>query len=746
MLPDTIRNVKIGMAVFVVLFFGSIYGYFYFEQQRAVRSVRVGGRIETSAYSKRETELMRLEGRDPAAALKLADEMVAKPDSDRDKRVAMAARPKLIEWAAQRHLDAGRRAEAQALRERMEKQFPASAEAERLRGHWRSFLSRVATNAAAGGDRAAAMAAFRELWAERPGLAETHAFDQLAGHLVKRWREEHEAKSAGAGESLLAAAAVFTHREQVEQFGRDLTAFPGEASALAALGDEQARGPNRHAALALWQGGFEKLAGYAPLWRGEKLTDEKRVAAVKDELRRKLAAGWTDLGDRLRKGERPEFVLMSPRDAYEGAVHAGRGLVEEMEALTRRLEFEAGEVAQLAAPVLQQPVARFVEPDKIEYQDRLKLESACHDVQVKVRAVLERSGHRLWECCLDTPGFDPWPSVPVPVREAIDAKPAPAATRPGARGAAQPAVAPTEAARRKLLADYYRADFLHIPLGELEPLRATLHQVYARWGLSSLKSASGDGLERLREVLRESTDAGLRGDVVAALRQRFVSARQGGDFETFFVLAGFYAGEVGLPARGDPFRDQFRAGLEAALDGFKQGGQMKKIFILSLLAKCFPDEPVGREALREASVTAFSTVAMTPPENPNTIIRPSTVPGHAVHLIANGTEHHLLAFYRGPSLIMVHYWPWRRGTVVIPEGTYEVVVLSPSSSIKPYREQSSPASGVRLSEYIIQRKGDKPPGMARGSMFGGDYTLLYAPPGLGDLKVEPRTGMPVRTK
>jgi hypothetical protein len=173
---------------------------------------------------------------------------------------------------------------------------------------------------------------------------------------------------------------------------------------------------------------------------------------------------------------------------------------------------------------------------------------------------------------------------------------------------------------------------------------------------------------------------------------------------------------------------------------------MKKIFILSLIAKCFPDEQVGREALREASVTAFSAVAMTSPEKPNTIIRASNVPGHAVHLIANGTEHHLLAFYRGPGLVMVHYWPWRRGTVVIPEGTYEVVVLSPSSAIKPYREQSSPASGVRISEYIIQKTGDRAPGMARGSMFGGDYTLLYAPPTLGELKVEPRTGMPVRAK
>jgi hypothetical protein len=132
-------------------------------------------------------------------------------------------------------------------------------------------------------------------------------------------------------------------------------------------------------------------------------------------------------------------------------------------------------------------------------------------------------------------------------------------------------------------------------------------------------------------------------------------------------------------------------------------------------------------------------------DKPNPAIMPSPVPGHAVHLINNGTEHHLLAFYQGPSLTMVHYWPWRRGTVVLPEGTYELVVLSPSASIRPYREQGSAASGVRLSEYVIKRSG---PGAGSGpqpsgSLARGDYALLHAPAGLEQLKVEPRTGIPL---
>lgn len=101
--------------------------------------------------------------------------------------------------------------------------------------------------------------------------------------------------------------------------------------------------------------------------------------------------------------------------------------------------------------------------------------SRSYEVRARINQVVGRHGLRLWQCRLDTPGFDPWGKVPVRVREGIDSAPVIAAA---------PAPLP-EAERRRKLAEHYRGDALHIPLGELDPLRAALHQVLARWGVGA---------------------------------------------------------------------------------------------------------------------------------------------------------------------------------------------------------------------------------------------------------------------
>ena len=127
---------------------------------------------------------------------------------------------------------------------------------------------------------------------------------------------------------------------------------------------------------------------------------------------------------------------------------------------------------------------------------------------------------------------------------------------------------------------------------------------------------------------------------------------------------------------------------------------------------------------------------------------PSTLPGYSVELVNNGTDHHLLTFYRGPDLVAAHCWPWRRGTVVIPDGEYELAVLSPAKDIWPFHGKATFRGELRISNFVIRSSRDRggEPGVAAAVLGSGDYHLLYAPAALAGITVEPRSGVPRRTR
>jgi hypothetical protein len=409
-----------------------------------------------------------------------------------------------------------------------------------------------------------------------------------------------------------------------------------------------------------------------------------------------------------------------------------------MEALVKLLELSAREIAEAAKPVMAVSLAQLNGSTPLDHEVSIRLSSASSDVRSKVQHAVERHGLRLWQCCLDTPEFDPWSKVPAGVREAVSS---------AGKGRAASA-APTETERRGKLAESYRGDALHIPLGELEPLRALYHPVLARWALVQLPGDAEQAFAEMREVLRQAADPGLREDLAGTLRSRIVHSGQRGDFNQVYLLSGFYAGEVGLPAVGDPFRDQLRTVLTAAADNFKQAEKMKRVFILSLISQCFPDEAAGRQAKTEAFAAAFDMVRARPAEPASGPLLPSTLPGYSVELVNNGTDHHLLMFYRGPELVAAHCWPWRRGTVVIPDGEYELAVLSPAKDIQPFHGKATFRGGLRISNFLIRSSRDRgsDPGVAAAVLGSGDYRLLHAPAALTGITVEPRSGLPRRTQ
>lgn len=740
---EQIRQLRFWFAGIALVMMGSIYGCSYFYQSRHVKEVMArGGRVEKAPNeSPQLRQMYQWESRDPEGALKAADEIIAQSKSDYERKAAMGRRPGLLKNAAIKRFEAGDRAEALALREKLEKTYPASDQVGYLQRDWKRILANQAVKSLTSADPVASDVAYRELWAAGAGESERYAFDQRHEAFLRRWHRALEQKAPGATDLLFEVLTIQTHSSNLDQAARTMAQFPGTVAEMVALGEAQLKTERRHVVPVIWAGALAKFDATNFPKRDEKPAEAKQREVFRRVLKARIATGWMELAGRLQAGERIPFVFLSPRDAYAAAISHGKGEVEEMEALTKLIALEAADLNRLAKPLLAVTFEQLREPVVREKKEFSGFENQTNELATRIRDLVRDRGVRLWECCLETPGFDPWPTVPAAVREAIDSPPGQAAAR-GAAVAAKPPATATE--RRKKLLEHYRVDFWQTPLVELEPLTTLARQLYARSALFGLEGGTEGALVQLRWVMRAKDDPALQKSIVETLRERIVRSRQAGAFAQFYVLSGFYAAEVGFPGVGDPFREEFRAGLEAAAKGLRSREPMKYIFVLSLTAQCFADEPLGQKARTDAFTAAFEVVAARAPEQLGKPFFPSLVPGHSVQLINNNTDHHLLAFYRGPQAISAHSWPRRRGTVVLPDGDYEVVVLSPAENIVPYRAKGAFSLGTRVSDYTIQTTDRS--GQTRstpGAVATGDYKLLYAPPALGEVKVEPRSGMPM---
>ncbi|MBI4623569.1 MAG: hypothetical protein HY736_10175 [Verrucomicrobia bacterium] len=176
---SSIRNTKIGCGVFMLLIFGSFYTYFHFAQRSQIEAMEGawedGRRSPGVKDTPRLTELRQLEYRDPERALAVADLILAQPKSDAERSAALSRLPALLQNASLRRLKGGLRAEALALRERLERDFLGSEQAGWLRNEWRSTLARAAVDSLRAGDPAAIEAAYGDLWAAEPREAERFA-------------------------------------------------------------------------------------------------------------------------------------------------------------------------------------------------------------------------------------------------------------------------------------------------------------------------------------------------------------------------------------------------------------------------------------------------------------------------------------------------------------------------------------------------------------------------------------------
>ena len=722
---DPFRTVKIGFAVFVLLFFGGIYGWFFLVPHRP------GGPIEGDRERRATEELIkqdasrrgrldRLRQKDPVAAVGLAEEILAKPATDDERRTTLAEYPGLLARAFSTELRAGRVREAAAWRAKLAQRFPASREVATARSEWGRHLERVALEALQRGEGMAAEGAMADLFRE-PGRADNdYAFTRWADFHKQRWNELRDRQPAEAMPHLLAAAATLASPEHLRSLANDISFAPHAFDDLAAEAARLAGSPRRHAALALWWAQLRRLED------GRSDPAVKRLAApardaLAGEIKGKLTAGLLDLGDRLRAGEQIPFVLVAARVPYQAAIDLRRDQPEEVPALVKLIDYESAELEKAALPITGLALGSLFD---VPAEERRELLKTARDANGRAHAIFAGPGLRLWSVVVQRPGFNPWGAAPARVVEGIEAK------------------LPEAERRRKLLA-YYGQQPHRIPLTQLTAVETIFHSTRARAGLLGMLGGATDAYDVLREVLREAEDPELRAGVTAVLRARLVRAAEKSEFSQLYVLAGFYFAEVGFPAADDPLRNQLRGALVQARDSFKGSDRMKQIFLDSLLAECFPHEELGEQARNEAFDLAFAQVAATKPETDDAAVHPpSGVPNLSLDRIDNSTAYHLLAFYRGPERFMVHSSPYRRGTAAFAAGDYELVVLCPDGAITPYYGRVQLRSSLRLSNYYVESsRNPRPAGFTSGLDASGDYVWLRRPAAAQALPLNPRTGL-----
>jgi hypothetical protein len=340
----------------------------------------------------------------------------------------------------------------------------------------------------------------------------------------------------------------------------------------------------------------------------------------------------------------------------------------------------------------------------------------------------------IWAAEWNGPNYDGWKDVPPDVLKTINA------TNPGAE----------ESVRREAAKSFAMKGAFPIPQAEavmssLQLVKLNGAKADANQGMQQLQSSREDAFRLLRGVLRRCPGTEPANIVMAGLQSEIRRANGQREYAALNDLLGFYVAEVGSPPPGDPFREELKRILRESADRHRDE-PMVRVFLLSLLADAVTDDPssgVAREEAMNAGLQMILTMPGQPMGKPAREI-PSGMSGLSVLVIENQTRHHLLFFAEGRERFYVRLNPFRRGSVVLEDGTYEVAVVVTGPGVRPYRGKCDYQSVTQFTGYYIVETDSKgreiPVDAEELKKVTGDYALLRTPPGTGPFVVHPDLG------
>lgn len=281
------------------------------------------------------------------------------------------------------------------------------------------------------------------------------------------------------------------------------------------------------------------------------------------------------------------------------------------------------------------------------------------------------------------------------------------------------------------------------PLLEVRRLAALRQALALDWAVADLNLDAESALRRMRPLLRGAVDPAAKARVDAGVRGALRIAVAKKNFPALVELGAFQVSELGAPISGDPFRGELVAALDAAAKEYAAQSPNKSLFILTLLADGFPEDPAGaaaKEAALAKSAEAFKAAEGSPPGGLDA--GPSGLAGLSVVSVENLTEHHILIFYGGAERFFLRVNPYRRASAVLRDGEYELGVMTSGDGVVPYRSKLKYSARRLLHRYLIERRvnGRLEGGPGGAAPASGDWRLLRVPPGVSNLKIDPASG------
>jgi hypothetical protein len=687
-------------------------------------------RAPAQASTDRTKAIRKLMHKDPQLALEKTRAVLERPTSRGEATFAKEQLPNILNVCFSEALKADDREGAQVYMTELTTDHPDHFQTRATLNKWGQDIANRLRDAIPKEDDPTIDEMLTELRDGDYLITQGWVLKQYHEYQVKKWQE---AREAGADENetedrLMKAASVmfsvYPNSEMIRALERDKEVLGTD---LRKEGERLIRDGEQVEGIAFLQAAMLKAGNRLESYFGTKEgRDWGDLQKVRTELEAQVINELCKIGQDLEEDSKSHMVSVKMEDLYHETSRIGQDRALRIKPLELKLACELKQIQPALEAIKMQNPVDLASDDYLTYEEKNAFYSLAHDLRGKISNIKKRTGSALFQAMLADDSYTPWPFIPTAISTEIELKhPEPN----------------DEKRRRDELASRVRQQPELNPIPQVREAQQELYEVLGRWGILYFDGNPQEGFRMLRSALRGSENEQLRSDIIVGLQTLFVSAFNKKDFDALYELSGFYISEAEFNQADDEFQAFFKKAITQAAEEFKERAPMRHTFMLSILGTAFPDDPDGEKAITEATKLAFEQVASQsqeakPPESGVT----SGLEKHSVIAIDNSTEYHLLCFYRGPEEFFVNATPYRRGTVIMQDGEYDVAVITPSGEIVPYHGSLTVDSSLVRSNYYIGSS-DASNQWGVSSSAHGEYRLMRVSDDIDVPEIDPKTGV-----
>lgn len=690
---------------------------------------------------------------DPASALTTLEQVLAQPADPAETQAAGELMPQVLAASYRDRKKAGDLDRARSFWSRLRHEFPGDSNTNGVQRDWGNNLDQQIKEAIKTDRPALLEAAFleyvdggfylprrdeRHRWRDGNG----RVLQAFAEHRLRQWKALPPAQRSGPSGMSLAADGFGMVLDHNATFGlarifEEAPAIPGQE--LQSLHDFFAtRGFAAHALNAVTWANLRLRSNDG--WTADPASAPDYTEREKIRINQERAIMQLGLKIADTFSDDPLAILTPLPVIHLLDALAKRVNTSELRTplLRKRLELQMADYLERTAGLAQRDLLP-VAGQSISNDDRRELGTQLHHATAIGREILGQRRTTIFRNILQESDQRPsplWREVDPTVINQIKA-----GLRPGLNPSQ------LESEKRSALLRLVNDGAVPNPVSISPEMHRRVLTVTALNGIYNLRNDRESAFRDLRIVVQSGDYPELIDRVKAAVQTAFHRSSDNEKFVEVVELGGFYDAEFDLNFAGDPFTTQFRKSLVTSAEMLQDKQPMKYIFVQSLLADVFPDEPIGQRARAETLRSAFERVSTIPVETQFSSTEASALDHASSVSVDNSTEYHILMVYDGPEQFTVLCSPKRKGSFTLANGTYRIAVLTPLGDVVPYHAKRTFSNQHAPSNYHIESSGDD--ASAAGLLMGGsnatgNYTLLRQSESTPGTIIDPHTGKIMR--